>query len=34
MNQLHQFNVVCKCPAPMFEQVQPVFEKVIGSLGG
>ena len=34
MNQLHQFNVVCKCPASMFEQVQPVFEKVIESLGG
>jgi hypothetical protein len=34
MNQLHQFNVVCKCPAAMFEQVQPIFEKVIESLGG
>jgi DNA-directed RNA polymerase subunit RPC12/RpoP len=34
MNQLHQFNVVCKCPAAMFDQVQPIFEKVIESLGG
>jgi DNA-directed RNA polymerase subunit RPC12/RpoP len=34
MNQLHQFNVICKCPAGMFEQVQPIFEKVIESLGG
>jgi hypothetical protein len=31
---LHQFNVVCKCPAGMFEQVKPIFEKIIGSLGG
>jgi hypothetical protein len=34
MNQLHQFNVVCQCPAGMFDEVQPVFEKVIESLGG
>jgi DNA-directed RNA polymerase subunit RPC12/RpoP len=34
LNQLHQFNVICKCPASMFEDLQPVFEKIIGSLGG
>jgi DNA-directed RNA polymerase subunit RPC12/RpoP len=34
LNQLHQFDVICKCPAGMFEDVRPVFEKVIMSLGG
>ena len=34
LNQLHQFNVICKCPAGMFEDMQPIFEKIIGSLGG
>ena len=34
LNQLHQFNVICRCPAGMFDDMLPVFEKIIGSLGG
>jgi uncharacterized Zn finger protein (UPF0148 family) len=29
----HQYNVVCQCPAAQFEDVKPVFEKIISSLG-
>jgi DNA-directed RNA polymerase subunit RPC12/RpoP len=34
LSQLHQFNVICKCPAGMFDDLRPVFEKIIASLGG
>jgi hypothetical protein len=29
----HQYNVVCKRPPAQFEDVKPVFEKIIASLG-
>jgi hypothetical protein len=28
-----QFNIVCKCPPAQFDDVLPVFEKIIASLG-
>ena len=28
-----QYNVICKCPPAQFEDVKPVFEKIIASLG-
>jgi DNA-directed RNA polymerase subunit RPC12/RpoP len=34
VSTLHQFDVICKCPVGMFEEVRPVFEKIIMSLGG
>jgi len=33
VHPLHQYNVVCKCPPAQFEDVRPVFEKIISSLG-
>jgi hypothetical protein len=29
----HQYNVICKCPPAQFEDVKPVFEKIISRLG-
>jgi hypothetical protein len=32
LNQAHQLTVICKCPASLFEDARPVFEKIVASL--